>query len=79
MSILYPGKRIRTTDIPLDVLRESLPADATTLATANAERRRIEELLLVHGGNQSAVARELSVPLSTLRYRIRKLGLQTRS
>jgi two-component system NtrC family response regulator len=85
-TVLCSGTEILPTDLPRCLRRPSVAAEAApasgrpeaaTNPMESAERSLIVDALERAGGNVSAAARLLGVTRNTLRYRIRKHGLET--
>jgi transcriptional regulator of acetoin/glycerol metabolism len=76
LSILCDGDRRATVDRVQGALNEGEARPCSPRARFDqGERRRLEELLLEHRFNVSALARRLGVSRGALRYRLRKYGL----
>jgi Nif-specific regulatory protein len=77
LSILTTSKTIDTTDLPPEIAKFGVPPAYLPLRsmTAETEKQMILQLLQRFNWNQSAVARELKLPLTSLQRRIRKYGL----
>ncbi len=70
--IYYPGKNVDFSDLPPEIRNHfELAADNSEKAE-NIEKAKIRELLFNFKWNQSAVARRIGIPLSTLRRKIKK-------
>lgn len=80
MMVLAKGDRLTAEDVPQNI-REGRPlaaAEAPAPASgdsASAEAEQIRQALAELGGNRSAVARRLGIPLRTLYRRIKQYGL----
>ncbi len=74
LCLLFPGKVITKGNLPQEIVEFTGPG----FRKANIDRdlkSMIDRCLKKHGGNQSSAARELKIPLSTLRRRIKEFNL----
>lgn len=80
LAILCKSGTIDVADLPLEIRGGASQSSAISLRamTADSERQVIAELFDRFGGNASAVARELNIPTTSLRRRLKKFGI-TRS
>jgi DNA-binding NtrC family response regulator len=77
LSILATSRMIIPADLPPEIAKSGSPPTYLPLRsmTAEAEKQLILRLLLRYNWNQSAVARELGLPLTTLQRKMRKYGI----
>ncbi len=75
--ILYPGKKIEYENLPSELLENIRAEFSNKYLKEDKEKKEIRRVLLKCHGNQSMAARELDMPLSTLRYKIKKYQINT--
>jgi len=74
--ILRPGEQINASDLPAEMLLSANASPATKGAAVAAEAARIRAALARANGNQSLASAQLGMPLSTLRRKMKKYGIQ---
>jgi transcriptional regulator with GAF, ATPase, and Fis domain len=74
--ILYPGEKVDVSKLPLDVGKVQVSLSGTDSPAARVETAAIRGALVRAKGNQAKASRELGVPLSTLRRKIKKYHIR---
>lgn len=74
--ILRPGEHINASDLPAEMLLRVNTSPANRGVAEAAEAARIRAALAKAKGNQSLAAAQLGMPLSTVRRKMKKYGIQ---
>ncbi len=70
--ISWPGQTLGIDNLPYEIVESRRKDPQSKQAAESMEKSNIQELLAANNWNQSEVARLMSLPLSTLRYKIKK-------
>ncbi|MFZ1683326.1 MAG: sigma 54-interacting transcriptional regulator [Candidatus Zixiibacteriota bacterium] len=74
--ILYPGEKVDVSKLPLDTSKIQVILGGVDSPAARAEIAAIRASLVRAKGNQARASRELGIPLSTLRRKIKKYHIR---
>jgi Nif-specific regulatory protein len=75
LSLLYPGNIVGMDELPADMVWSAGNSEPSSLTAQAREKARIHRALVECDWNQSAAARNLGMPLATLRRKIKKYGI----
>ena len=76
LCLLRPGARIEIESLPAEFDRNNWPCSGKTGKATKLTKKTIVELLDKHRWNIAAVARELDIPESTLKYQMKKSNIR---
>jgi Nif-specific regulatory protein len=74
--ILYPGEKVDVSKLPLDTEKIQVSLSGVNSPAARAEIAAIRAALIRAKGNQAKASRDLGIPLSTLRRKIKKYHIR---
>lgn len=75
LQILFPGKSILPKHLPTDIMLEIESHKKSKSSDADLKEKIIEALVR-NNWNQSAASKQLGIPLTTLRRKIKKFGIE---
>jgi transcriptional regulator of acetoin/glycerol metabolism len=73
--IVSPGKEVGVSHLPAEIRAGKTNSPYAREKAQADEKAAIMQALIRHKGNQSAVSRDLGIPLTTLRRRVKAHGL----